>query len=159
MTEPRGKKATFVVEWRDGFKVHISQVDHEHKHLFELVKRLDLATVEATVDELLNYVVTHFTNEQMLMEDSHYPAFAAHLTLHEEFGASVADFLGSVDEWSEARVQELRRFLNKWLIGHIMTHDLRFGNWYRQHHESDAPTVAAKREKGVGWFDRIFGRR
>jgi hemerythrin len=22
-------------------------------------------------------------------------------------------------------VQELRRFLNKWLIGHIMTHDLR----------------------------------
>jgi hemerythrin len=158
MSEPSGKKAPFVVEWRDGFKINIAQVDEEHKHLFELVKRLDLATVEATVDELLNYVVTHFTNEQKLMEDSNYPAFSGHLKLHEEFAASVADFLGSGNEWTEDRVQDLRRFLNKWLIGHIMTHDLRFGNWYREHHEDDAPKTVAHQEKRAGWFQRLFGK-
>ncbi|HZV53670.1 MAG TPA: bacteriohemerythrin [Rhodocyclaceae bacterium] len=157
-TEQEGKRSPFVVEWRDGFKINISQVDREHKHLFELVKRLDLATVQTTVDELLDYVVTHFTNEQKLMEDSNYPAFSAHLKLHEEFGAAVADFLGGGDGWTEDRVQELRRFLNKWLIGHIMTHDLRFGNWYREHHGVDAPEVVARPEKKVGWFDRLLGR-
>lgn len=158
MSETTGKKAPYVVEWRDGFMINISQVDREHKHLFELVKRLDLATVQSTVDELLDYVVTHFTNEQKLMEDSDYPAFASHLKLHEEFGAAVADFLGTGDEWSEDRVQELRRFLNKWLIGHIMTHDLRFGTWYREHHGADAPHVVARPTKKVGWFDRLLGR-
>jgi hemerythrin len=158
MSEPTVKKGPFVVEWREGFKINIAQVDREHKHLFDLVKRLDLATVQETVDELLDYVVTHFTNEQKLMEDSKYPAFSDHLKLHEEFGATVADFLGGGDGWTEDRVQEMRRFLNKWLIGHIMTHDLRFGNWYREHHGTDAPEVVAKPEKKVGWFDRLLGR-
>jgi hemerythrin len=155
--EPAAKRAPFVVEWREGFKINITQADREHKHLFELVKRLNLATVQQTVDELLDYVVLHFTNEQQLMEESNYPAFADHLKLHEQFGATVADFLGSGDMWSEDRVQELRRFLNKWLIGHIMTHDLRFGNWYRAHHGADAPEIAAKAEKKAGWFKRLFG--
>jgi hemerythrin len=155
--ETTARRAPFVVEWREGFKINIAQPDREHKHLFELVKRLDLSTVQQTVDELLDYVVMHFTNEQQLMEESHYPAFAEHLKLHEQFGATVADFLGSGDEWSEERVQDLRRFLNKWLIGHIMTHDLRFGNWYRSHHGGDAPEISAKAEKKAGWFKRLFG--
>lgn len=158
MAEPGARKAPFVVEWRDGFKINIAQVDREHQHLFELVKKLDLSTVQATVDELLDYVVTHFTNEQKLMEDSGYPAFSDHLKLHEQFGATVADFLGGSDEWTDDRVQDLRRFLNKWLIGHIMTHDLRFGNWYREHHGRDAPEVVARPERKVGWFDRLLGR-
>src|SRR3990167_2094151 len=128
-TDTEIKKAPFVIEWRDGFKINIPEVDREHRHLFTLVRALDVDSVDQTVEELLEYVVTHFSNEQDLMEKSGYPAFEQHLKLHEEFGAQVADFLGNGDPWSEARVQELRRFLNKWLIGHIMTHDLRFGKW------------------------------
>lgn len=147
-----------MIEWREGFKINVPQVDDEHRHLFELVKRLDLATVDQTIEELLNYVVTHFTNEQKLMEDSAYPAFDEHLKLHEQFGATVADFLGSSDDWTEERVQELRRFLNKWLIGHIMTHDLRFGNWYREHFRDGPPAPVASRARKIGWFDRLLGR-
>ncbi|WP_201494516.1 bacteriohemerythrin [Rubrivivax sp. A210] len=158
MTEAPKTPAPFVVAWRDGFKINVPQVDREHMHLFELVKALELASIEATVDELLDYVVTHFTHEQKLMEDSRYPGFADHLKLHEAFAATVADFLGSGEAWSEERVQELRRFLNKWLIGHIMTHDLRFGNWYREHHGDAPPEVVVAPKKKVGWFDRLLGR-
>ncbi|GIZ52567.1 bacteriohemerythrin [Noviherbaspirillum aridicola] len=136
-------KSPFVIEWRKGFSVSIPEVDEEHQHLFALVKALDLATVEHTVEELLDYVVVHFTNEQALMEKSGYPAFEQHLKLHEEFAAHVADFLGSGDAWTEERVQELRRFLNKWLIGHIMTHDLRFGKWYLEHAGQAQPQPVA----------------
>ena len=157
MTVVTEKKQPYVVEWRDGFKINVTQVDREHKHIFALVKQLDVTTVNETLDDLLEYVVTHFSNEQQLMEDSGYPAFADHLKLHEEFSATVADFLSVSDSWDDDRVQALRRFLNKWLIGHIMTHDLRFGNWYRDHHGDNAPDVVSARSK-VGWFDRLLGR-
>ena len=150
------KKAPYVIEWRDGFKIGVAQVDQEHRHLFTLVRALNLDSVDQTVEELLDYVVTHFSNEQELMEKSGYPAFEQHLKLHEEFAAQVADFLGSGVEWSEDRVQELRRFLNKWLIGHIMTHDLRFGKWQASHSIAahvTTPVAAAPR----GFFARLFG--
>ena len=176
-------KKPFVIEWRQGFKVNIDQVDAEHQHLFTLVKALNLDSVQQTVEELLDYVVVHFSNEHALMEKSGYPAFEQHLKLHEEFAGHVADFLGSSDSWNEERVQELRRFLNKWLVGHIMTHDLRFGKWYADHalvekapepaHLSLAEKAAmmkpqlhpqqqqrlAPAEKQRGFFATLFGLR
>ena len=150
------KQAPYVIEWRDGFKIGVDQLDQEHRQLFALVRALNLASVEQTVEELLDYVVTHFSNEQQLMEKSAYPAFEQHLKLHEEFAAQVADFLGSGVEWTEDRVQELRRFLNKWLIGHIMTHDLRFGKWQASHGVI-APPVVSVAPVSRGFFARLFG--
>ena len=155
--EPEAHRSAFVIEWREGFKINIPQVDQEHKHLFTLVKALDLDSVDKTLEELLDYVVTHFTNEQALMEKYGYPAFQDHLKLHEAFGASVADFLSSGDAWSEERIQELRRFLNKWLIGHIMTHDLRFGKWLENQKTMAVPVVKATPVEKKGFFARLFG--
>lgn len=158
----------FVVEWRDGFKVKIAEVDAEHEHLFKLIKALNLASVEKTVEELLDYVVVHFSNEQALMEKSGYPAFEQHLKLHEDFASRVADFLGNGDAWTEERVQDLRRFLNKWLVGHILTHDLRFGKWYEEHARQipasgsavTGPVIQASEAKAQrGFFATLFGRR
>jgi hemerythrin len=157
MTIETTDKKLFVIEWREGFKVGIEQVDAEHKHLFELVKNLSLDSIQTTIEELLDYVVTHFSSEQGLMEESGYPDFRTHLGLHEQFGATVADFLGSGDEWTAGRVHELRKFLNKWLIGHIMTHDLRFGRWY-QRQAVISTTAQAVSAKKPGWFARVFGR-
>jgi len=158
----------FVIEWRQGFKVKIEQVDDEHEHLFRLIKALNLASVEKTVDELLDYVVVHFSNEQALMEKTGYPAFEQHIRLHEDFASRVAEFLGNGDAWSEERVQELRRFLNKWLVGHILTHDLRFGKWYAEHAAPSAATAAmamapmiqaAEAKAHRGFFASLFGKR
>lgn len=171
MTQEAGSThQPFVIEWRQGFKVKIDQVDDEHEHLFKLIKALNLESVEKTVEELLEYVVVHFSNEQALMEKCAYPAFEQHIRLHEDFASRVADFLGDGSAWSEERVQELRRFLNKWLVGHILTHDLRFGKWYAEHANQPAAlamapaamapmmqTAEAKAHRG--FFATIFGRR
>lgn len=165
--EETSQKVPFVIAWRAGFSINIEQVDNEHQHLFTLVKALDLESVEKTIEELLDYVVVHFSNEQALMEKSGYPAFEQHLKLHEDFAAHVADFLGNGEPWTEDRVQELRRFLNKWLVGHIMTHDLRFGKWYADHPIQAAPKVQAPQapqpapEPKVrrGFFSALFGSR
>jgi hemerythrin len=155
-TELEGKRAPFVIEWRDGFKINIAQVDYEHRHLFSLVKALNLGSIDRTLEELLDYVVTHFSNEQALMEKSGYPAFDQHLKLHEAFGSFVGEFLGAGEAWTEDRVQELRRFLNKWLIGHILTHDMRFGKWHAGQHGPNAVQVQATKEQR-GFLARLFG--
>ena len=150
----------YVIKWRDGFKVNIAQVDQEHEHLFDLIKALDLQSAEQTVEDLLDYVVTHFSNEQELMEKSGFPAYEQHLKLHEEFSGQVADFLGNGEQWSEDRIKELRRFLNKWLIGHIMTHDMRFGKWYAQRSVQAAAIVPPQAPKEPqGFLTRLFGKR
>lgn len=150
---PLAPKTAFVVEWREGFCIGIDQLDSEHRHLFALVMALNLGTVEQTVEQLLDYVVTHFSREQEAMEKSGYPAFEQHLTLHEAFASQIADFLMGSDGWTEARVQELRRFLNKWLISHIMTHDIRFGKWFAAHNRPTADAGAAH----TGLVCRLFG--
>ena len=66
--EQGSARAPFVVRLREGFAIDIAQVDDEHEHLFVSVKVLDLKLVERTLAELLDYVVTHFSNEQTLME-------------------------------------------------------------------------------------------
>lgn len=152
-------RAPYVISWRDGFKVNIPTTDAEHKHLFTLIAALNLESVDRTVEELLDYVVTHFSNEQELMEGSGYPAYGEHLKLHEEFSAQVAEFLTSGEPWSEDRVRDLRRFLNKWLIGHIMTHDLRFGKWYEKQRDAKAAInrFAQSPQAHKGFFARLFG--
>lgn len=157
LTVDRPASTGFVVEWRDGFKIGVDQVDAEHRHLFVLVKGLNINNVQDTLGELLDYVVTHFTHEQALMESSGFPDFRHHLELHEAFSSQVAEFLSSSSEWSDERIQELRKFLNKWLVGHILTHDLRFGRWYLEQGKNAAARVAVPRPK-VGWFDRLLGR-
>jgi len=155
------KKAPYVISWRDGFKVNIPSVDLEHRHLFMLIAALDLASVDQTVEELLDYVVSHFSNEQALMESSGYPAYNEHLKLHEEFGTQVAEFLANDDPWSQERVQDLRRYLNKWLIGHIMTHDMRFGKWHESHKAINLiaaqPQLQPQAQQHKGFLARLFG--
>jgi hemerythrin len=149
----------FVVEWREGFKTGVAAIDDEHQHLFTLVKRLEVENVKQTLDELLEYVVSHFTNEQALMESSGYPGFEAHLALHEQLSAQVAEFLATGDEWTEERVQDLRRFLNRWLVGHILTHDLRFAKWYVEYGSKQPPRGRASLPRPrSSWFDRLLGR-
>ena len=157
----KGGHGSFVVEWREGFKTGIAEVDSEHQHLFALVKGLNRDNAQAMVDELLEYVVTHFTHEQALMEGSGYPDFHQHLALHEQLAAQVSEFLASGNEWTEERVQDLRRFVNKWLVGHILTHDLRFGQWYFEHAKARAarPSPVPARPHRSSWFDRLLGRR
>jgi hemerythrin len=152
----RGQQHHFAIEWRQGFNTGVEQVDDEHKHLFDLVKRLDLASIEKTLDELLEYVVTHFTNEQALMEQCGYPDFQQHLALHEQLATQVTEFLSTGTEWNENRLLQLRKFLNQWLVGHILTHDLRFGRWHAE--QKSKPRSAQASAPQRSWLQRLLSR-
>lgn len=143
----------FALEWREGFCMGIDSLDREHRQLFAMVLALNLGTVENTMSQLLDYVVTHFSHEQEAMEQSGYPAFEQHLRLHEAFASEIAEYLMVNDGWTEERVKDLRRFLNKWLISHNMTHDIRFGKWLAAKNGGATMPVAAR----TGLVGRLLG--
>ena len=139
---------TFVTQWRDALQIGDKQIDAQHKRLFELVKKLDHIHIETTLSALKDYVVTHFQNEQDLMHSLAYPHSAPHTDLHEDFKKSFELMCAQDAPWTEARVRDLQRFLNRWLIGHIGTHDQRIGEWIREtqppHHGDGNPPSKLK---------------
>jgi hemerythrin len=123
------KGRIFVSEWRDSLAVGDAQIDTEHRRLFVLVKQLDLDHLDQSVQDLKEYVLVHFRNEQELMIFTQYPRLSAHIDLHENFKQTIDRLWLSKAPWTEQRVMDLKRFLNEWLIGHIGVHDQHFGNW------------------------------
>jgi hemerythrin-like metal-binding protein len=123
------KGRIFVSEWRDSLEIGDAQVDSEHRQLFELVKQLDLDHLNQSLQDLKEYVLIHFRNEQELMISTQYPRLSVHIDLHENFKQTIDRLLLGKAPWTEQRVMDLKRFLNEWLIGHIGVHDQHFGNW------------------------------
>lgn len=159
-----GAHSSFVVEWRLGFRTGIERVDAEHEHLFGLVKALDLQNAQQAVYGLVDYVVTHFSHEQALMEEIGYPDLPAHIAMHAALGARVSEILDDDSPWTEQRVQALRKFLNAWLVDHILTEDLRFGKWYVAHAKLQAAAPAPAPAPAPGqarssWLAWLLGRR
>jgi hemerythrin len=152
-----GGQGSFVIEWREGFRTGIEEIDAEHRQLFAMVKRLDASNVKLMMNDVVEYVVTHFTHEEALMERSGYPGLQRHVELHENLAVRVSEFLVGGAGWSEQRVQELRTFMNKWLVGHILTHDLHFGRWYHARGPSTEPMTLSE-EPSPSLFGRLFGK-
>ncbi|HET8748241.1 MAG TPA: bacteriohemerythrin [Ramlibacter sp.] len=156
--DPPGRQGGFVVEWREAFRTGIADLDAEHQQLFALVKGLEPDKATQLLAALVEYIVTHFTHEEALMARSGYPGLRQHVEMHEALSARVSEFLVGGTGWSGERVQALRSFLNKWLVEHILTHDLAFGRWYHAAVPETEPLPLREEPEG-SWFDRLRGKR
>lgn len=155
--DPKGRRV-YVVEWKDAYSNGIDEVDDQHKHLFFLVKCLRLETIEKTLDDLADYVFSHFSTEQGLMDESEYPDRDRHRQIHDQFVSTVAECIADDAPWDDERLHDLRKFLNKWLIGHIMTDDQQFGRWYKQYRyvQNFENSKYYKDEDERSWLSHLF---
>lgn len=126
-------QAVHVTEWRQEYCCGIDNIDMQHKQLFELVKYLSLETIEKSLDQLINYVFSHFSAEQQLMDLSGYPQTAYHREIHDGFVLTVAECVASDQPWNHERICALRHHLNEWLIEHIVREDQKFAHWYLEY--------------------------
>ena len=70
-----------------------SIIDTEHKELILAVNKLldacskgeGRSSVDGTIQFLNNYVNEHFSHEEQLQRQSHYPGMAAHKAFHEQY--------------------------------------------------------------------------
>jgi hemerythrin len=130
------------VVWNDSFAIGMTQIDNQHKELFDRINKLLAAMargaggaeVESTVGFLEQYVNTHFGDEEALLRSWRYPAYNAHKALHDRF---VRDLLQIKQGIAEGRsltllTIEVQRKVSDWLVQHIMKVDMEYATYMRK---------------------------
>lgn len=131
--------------WQKSYETGIESVDIQHRRLFDRLENTkallnlkeysakDREKIKETILDLENYVATHFTLEERLMEDNNYPKLKEHIAEHERFSEKIQGILLKLDEilsQDDQKIHEflkdLTDFLEKWLKGHILGSDFAY---------------------------------
>lgn len=123
------------IEWSDKFSVCVPELDEHHQHIVSMLARLENAVEEADVvmdhvnqvlDDMVDYMEYHFTAEEKYMAQIDYPDFRTHRSEHESFLKETYKFLGKVRKGKALEARELSRFLQSWILNHILTMDKKY---------------------------------
>ncbi|MCB0369683.1 MAG: bacteriohemerythrin, partial [Bdellovibrionales bacterium] len=127
--------------WKDEYALNVSQMDAEHKVLIQKINNL-AAVIEANsgknnskvlnaFDELATYTVKHFSDEEVFQASINYPHLEAHKEIHRRLLNSVKKYRTDL-ETGDYNLSELMRFLNDWLVSHILNVDMKYSKFFQQ---------------------------
>jgi hemerythrin len=120
-----------LLTWNDGYSVKVKQFDDQHKKLIDMVNELHDAmkvgkgkeVLEKILAGLIQYTVTHFSNEERLMKLHNYPGYEQHKKEHNLLTMQVSDVQKKYREGSAVLSQSVMTFLKEWLQTHIQGTD------------------------------------
>lgn len=119
------------IEWSDLFSVSIGKIDHQHKDLVQILNDFHGAFVSgagtghafATLNRLVKYAEDHFSNEETLMEEVHYPGLIKHKLEHERLLKEIFELEEKLEKKERELDSELFEFIKNWLLHHILEFD------------------------------------
>lgn len=129
-----------IFEWTPQYSVGVRQLDKQHQKLFFLINNLhDSMTkgegkkaVERVLENLLDYTVTHFRDEEALMAKHGYQWLEDHKAQHSEFVSKVEGFQADFKAGNTFLSVQILGFLQDWLTKHIKGTDMQYGELFRQ---------------------------
>ena len=118
------------LEWTVEYSTGIPKIDSQHAYLFELANRLARALASGRSDEVLanivqelnEYVNTHFAYEESVMQQAHYDSFVQHQAMHKKMREQLAEYVVQLQN-KTLSAQALSKFLEVWLTEHILHED------------------------------------
>jgi hemerythrin len=127
--------------WQDSFSIDVLDIDIQHKLLFEkfhtFTTAYDMGKEPEEIFRLFwfveAYIVSHFRDEERLMQQIGFPNFPNHREQH----AAFSDQVGVLKERLrvEGPTQELlatiKTFIGGWLINHISSRDVEIGRFMK----------------------------
>jgi len=123
-----------MLEWKDNYTVSIERFDEAHRHLIGLINKLQdnieqnksRDVLESVLNELKSYTLSHFSEEEKLMEDNNYPNLSEHQQEHAKFIKEINVIEEKLNKNSNLLNIQLMYFLNNWLINHILSTDQKY---------------------------------
>lgn len=125
-----------IFPWNESFKTGVLSIDIQHKKLVELINllachlssRSDAITLNAIFDELADYAVYHFREEEAIWY-KYLPEDALELEHKHAHGSFVAEILslkvGEEGQSTDLVIESVLKFLTHWLVCHILENDMR----------------------------------
>ena len=122
--------------WDQVLSVENEEIDNDHRilvNLFNLLARSvaegeSRAYVEAVLEELIRCTAWHFCHEERLMLKHGYDGLEDHRQEHLELMDSVRELQRGILETGKLAEEEFE-WLERWLTGHILVADMRFGEY------------------------------
>ena len=126
-----------LITWEDKLSVNIQSMDQEHKQLIGLINELHNAmrqgqgklVLSSTLENLIRYTQTHFTNEEKLMQEMGYPDLKEHKKEHAALTKQVIDLQNRHEQGELVLTIEIMQFLKNWLTHHILNTDKKYGEF------------------------------
>ncbi len=126
--------------WDKLFSVGVDEIDEDHRKLIHLFNILNQSITEeepkeylaATLEELINCTVWHFSHEERLMLKYRYQEYAEHKAEHQELIQSAKELQQKILQADKPFADEHIQFLERWLTEHILTADGRLGSYLSQ---------------------------
>ncbi|MDN5300389.1 MAG: hemerythrin [Clostridiales bacterium] len=126
------------MEWTEAYSVGVSEIDDQHKRLFELITTA--SALEARCDEqelhdeivrmlvkLNLYTIYHFETEERLMEANGYVETTEHKREHQAFANKLEQMHPEADELKSIEtLHEIAAFLENWIKNHILKTDFKY---------------------------------
>jgi hemerythrin len=127
--------------WQDDYKIGHPTVDAQHQHLFDLANKIVEAESSDTLTHLFmlfyQHIREHFAAEEQLMKTYEYPAYIAHVAIHNrmldrlnEITQTIAD-----QQWQSTNI---RTFVSNWVLVHILEEDKLLGDYLKSRPELNA---------------------
>jgi hemerythrin len=128
------------IVWDKILSVGVDEIDEDHRKLVNIFNILNHAVMDeessdylaATLAELINCTVWHFSHEERLMLKHRYDGIEEHRAEHQELIRSAKELQQEILQADKPVVDEHIEFLERWLTEHILTADLRLGSHLSQ---------------------------
>lgn len=129
-----------LIEWDPAWELGIPLIDGQHQKLVSMIRELqeDARTPDVgsqtllfVLFEILDYAVTHFTDEEALFMSKGWSGEAGHLAEHEEFLHRARVQLETFRTDGEAVRAQTLSWLVEWLKAHILRSDRAFADHLR----------------------------
>ena len=126
------------MKWQKDYNIGITVVDEQHEKLCSMLTNLETSiksdgTCQIMGDilkELVQYTKYHFEEEEKIMQRISYPDFEKHKKLHKDLVNKIVIILVDLKKGKEISAFELKTFLQKWLIDHILGEDKKIGEYF-----------------------------
>lgn len=124
-----------MLSFSEKYYTGVEFIDQEHRRLFEILSDLNEISrnefmhdkydaIVDVVEELKDYTVKHFQDEERYMRSIQYDGLAVQEAVHQSFIDKMDEIdLDEMDQNQQEQIDELIDFLASWLINHIMKMD------------------------------------
>ena len=114
-------------------------IDTEHALQMQMLDSLsealqtggDSSPARYILEQFIEYSDMHFLSEQLVMRLHNYPGYEAHLAAHTQLMKKVREIRGRVLRGENASGLEPVQELRGWLLNHIASEDVAFGEFLR----------------------------
>jgi hemerythrin len=122
--------------WDEVLSVQNDEIDKDHRILVDLFNLLGRSVVsgesrlyvETVLEELIRCAAWHFCHEERLMMKAGYEELEEHRQEHLDLMDSVRDLQEQIHRTGKMEEEEFE-ILEKWLTGHILVADMKFGEY------------------------------